>query len=63
MDAVKGFQHGVGLEYLNLKVTRHHIPGLFYRFDEVEKLFCRWAQEQTDIYMTGAFLLLVLTMA
>jgi hypothetical protein len=36
---------------------------VFYRFNVVEKLFGRWAQEQTYIYLTWAIPLLVLTMA
>ena len=50
------------LNYITLGLSLL-INVVFYRFNVVEKLFGRWAQEQTYIYLTWAIPVLVLTMA
>ncbi len=50
------------LNYITLGLSLL-INVVFYRFNVVEKLFGRWVQEQTYIYLTWAIPVLVLTMA
>ena len=50
------------LNYITLGLSLL-INVVFYRFNVVEKLFGRWAQEQTYTYLTWAIPVLVLTMA